>query len=75
MTHETNVDFLTRVSEWGCPTGPLVQPFIMHAIEHYCDEVLKHDASAFDTPFLSGEAWLKTAQWCKGEFNKRYAKG
>jgi hypothetical protein len=69
---ETNVEFITRIMEYGCPTGVLVQPFIIEAIGHY--------AHRYSTePIMEGglidpEAWMETAQFVREELKKKYDK-
>lgn len=67
---ETNTEFITRIMEEGCPTGALIQPFVIEALSKY--------ASACSvTPIPDGglvdpEAWMETAQWLKSELEKKY---
>ena len=33
--HETNEQFIARIMSFGCPTGPLIQAFIIQALRTY----------------------------------------
>lgn len=68
---ETNTEFITRIMEVGCPTGALIQPFVIEALTRYAQQVAESPAIA-DTALLSGEAWKETGEWLLSEINKRY---
>lgn len=72
---ETNTEFIARVMEFGCPTGPLVQPFIMYAVEYYAQAVSRVDAAELDNGLFSGEAWKATGAWLESELAKHYGRG
>lgn len=48
--------------EFGCPTGALIQPFVIQAIESYSKQVIAAGPAHFDSDLLSGEAWVATAK-------------
>lgn len=68
--HETNTEFITRIMEHGCPTGALVQPFIIEAISVAAHRFSKDPI--MDGGFIDPEAWMETAQWLKSELEKKY---
>lgn len=67
---ETNEEFIVRIMNFGCPTGALIQAFIMEALARYCVEVQK--ASFPDTPLLSGEAWKATGAWLQSQLDEHF---
>ena len=67
---ETNVEFVTRIMEYGCPTGALVQPFIIEAIRRYAAECAVNPIP--ENGLISPEAWMETAQWITSELEKKY---
>lgn len=71
---ETNIELVTRLMDY-CPTGALAQPFIMHAIEMYCQLVAETDTAQMSNGLFSGEVWKETGAWLQGELNKHYSKG
>ena len=72
---ETNTEFLARVMDFGCPTGPLVQPFVLYAVEFYCKAVSQTDVAKLDNGLFSGEAWKATGAWLESELAKHYGRG
>lgn len=71
---ETNIELVTRLMDY-CPTGALAQPFILHAIEMYCQLVAETDTAQMSNGLFSGEVWKETGAWLQGELNKHYSKG
>ena len=69
---ENNDEFVMRLMTFGCPTGALVQPFIMQAIEYYAAKCIELGPETFESGLLSGEAWVATAKHVKEELDKRY---
>lgn len=67
---ETNVQFIERIMTQGCPTGALIQPFIIEALRRYAEAYAETPIPEND--LLSPEAWTKTAQWLKSELEKKY---
>lgn len=67
---ETNTEFITRVMEFGCPTGALIQPFIIEAISVAAHRFSKDPI--MDGGLIDPEAWMETAQWLKSELEKKY---
>lgn len=57
---ETNVEFVTRMMEWG-QGGAMLQAFILQAIEQQAKATLAVPAADLDTGFISGEAWRSCA--------------
>lgn len=72
---ETNTEFLSRIMTFGCPTGPLVQPFIMYAVEYYAQAVSRVDVAELDNGLFSGEDWKATGAWLESELAKHYGRG
>lgn len=69
--HETNTEFVTRIMNFGCPTGALVQPFIIEAISVAAHRFSKDPI--MDGGLIDPEAWMETAQWVKSELERKYA--
>lgn len=65
-------EFVKRLMTGYCPTGPLVQPFVIEALSKYSEFVIKAGAKAVDSPLLNGEAWVQTAEWVKKEIDRKY---
>jgi hypothetical protein len=71
---ESNVQLLDRLMQYGCPTGALVQPFILQGIETYCRMVAAATPEEISSPLISGEAWKATGDWLQRELNKHFDK-
>lgn len=71
---ETNEEFITRVMNFGCPTGGLIQPFLIEALYHYCEAVIKAEPVETENGFLAPGAWKRTAEWLKSELDAQYKK-
>lgn len=67
---ETNEQFMARLMKQGCPTGALIQPFVIQAIAYYAEQCMEAGAAKFDNPMLSGAAWIRTAEHVKAEVKK-----
>lgn len=65
--NETNDQFMRRIMNFGCPTGALSHAFILTALEKYAAQCIEAGPAVFDSPFISGEGWVKTAEWIKAE--------
>lgn len=70
MARESNEVFMSRVLNYGCPTGPLVHGFVFEALRKYCESVVATPATRFDSAFLSGESWVATGQWLGEQIGK-----
>lgn len=70
--HETNEEFIVRIMNWGCPTGALVQPFIIQALTTYANMVITAGPKECDSSMLSGKAWVATAEFVKKELDAKY---
>lgn len=57
---KTNVEFVADLMNFA-RSGPLMQAFIIEAMARYAAECLEHPADTFDSPLLSGKAWLACA--------------
>lgn len=68
---ETNEEFMARVMRFGCPTGPVIHMFILEGLRKYCEAVVAKQARDFDSPLLSGEAWVRTGQWLGEQLGKK----
>lgn len=72
----TNVEFVTKMMEWGTG-GPLLQAFILNAIEQQAKATVAHTAEELETGFISGKAWrdcaLEALGWlaARDEMDKR----
>lgn len=69
--HKTNTEFITELMEFGCPTGALIQPFIIEALASYSHRVTQLGPDHFDSPLISGEAWVATAKHVKKSIDDR----
>jgi hypothetical protein len=68
--HETNTEFITRIMEFGCPTGALIQPFVIEALRSYAERYAVNPIP--ENNFINPEAWMETAQWALAELEKKY---
>jgi hypothetical protein len=71
---ETNEQFIARIMSFGCPTGPLIQAFVIEALFRYSTSVMQTDAAALDSPLISGDAWKKTAEWLDEQLAEQYGR-
>lgn len=78
---KTNVDLVKSLMNYS-PQGALCQPFIVQAIESYCDKVIEDmpaiiekDKREGNRPFVSNEAWLKIAKDTKERIELFYETG
>lgn len=69
--HETNEEFIVRVMNFGCPTGGLIQAFIVEALCSYAADVVTSEET-WDNGLISSVAWKRTGQWLLDELNKKY---
>jgi hypothetical protein len=67
---ETNEEFVSRIMNFGCPTGALIQAFVIEALSQYCAIVEENHVP--DTPFMLGSTWKATGAWLKSELEKKY---
>lgn len=67
---ELNTEFVERLMTFG---SPLMQPFIIQAIEAFAVAVLKAPAKTpeEDTGFVSDRAWRECAQFTLGQYVAR----
>lgn len=56
----TNTQLLNEIMEWS-PAGPLVQAFVIQALETFAVRVIAAGPEACDSPMVSGKAWVKCA--------------
>lgn len=68
---ESNDEFLARVMNWGCPTGALIQPFIIEALIRYSKEVAASEKE-WDNGLIDHASWKATGVWLLGELEKKY---
>ena len=76
----TNEEFVVELMNYS-PYGALCQPFILQAIEFYCDEVnerkeeeLKKEEEFIKSgkmPLISAKAWVGIAEDIKKKFEER----
>lgn len=71
LLRETNVEFVRRVMEVGCPTGAMIQPFVIEALTRYADEVLA-SGEAWNNGLIDHTVWRETAAFLKAELDKKY---
>ena len=57
----TNEEFVSDLMNYS-PCGALCRVFIIVAIRHYSFRCSKEPAFTFDSPFLSGLAWIGVAK-------------
>ena len=67
---ETNEEFIVRIMNFGCPTGALIQPFIIEALSVAAHRFSKEPIP--DGGLIDPEVWMETAQWLKSELEKKY---
>ncbi|MBK1683439.1 hypothetical protein [Rhodoferax fermentans] len=68
---ETNEEFIARVMNFGCPTGALIQSFIIEALMQYSQKVSESDA-VWDNGLLNSATCKRTAVWLLAEINAKY---
>lgn len=66
----TNVEFVTDLMEFSAH-GPLIQAFVMQALEQYAKRVAAMTPEALDTPMVSGHAWHGCAVEVRNKLAKR----
>jgi len=57
----------------GCPTGGLIQPFVIQALISYSRKVIEDGPEAYDSGLLHGASWHRTAEWLMEELDESYA--
>ena len=65
----TNVEFITELMEFN---SPLMQPFVLQAIEVYAKEVFKAKPEQLDNGLVSGQAWHDCARVALKALEERY---
>lgn len=71
VKRESNTEFLTRIMNVGCPTGSLIQAFVIEALTRYSKDVLESD-NEWDNGLINSVTWSATAEWLKAELDKKY---
>lgn len=61
--HETNEEFLARLMPSGGPTGMLIQPFVITALQKYAEQCIAAGPDKFTSALLHGPAWVETAKF------------
>lgn len=70
---ETNEEFMVRIMNFGCPTGALIQMFIIEALRVYATDTCSTVEQPANWPSLiSFNDWKATGIWLKAELVKRY---
>lgn len=69
---KTNVQNVRELMETG---SPLIQAFVVTAIEKYAAMCLEKDAAHFDSPIMNGQAWIDCAKRAKQWSEKNYGPG
>lgn len=73
LNRETNEEFMSRIMSYGCPTGALVQPFVLEGLRVYCEMFLLHGKQDWpEHGLISYDAWEATAKWLKEELEKKH---
>lgn len=68
---QTNVEFVTDLMEFS-QSGPLVQVFVIQAIEYYASQILKMEKDDWKAgDFISFEAWQRCAKELKNKLEER----
>ena len=68
--HEDNTEFLARLMTSGCPTGMLIQPFVITALQTYAEQCIAAGPETFTSALLHGPAWVATAKFVLKETEK-----
>ena len=61
LDHETNEELTARLMRFA-KSGPMMQLFILTAIHKYAEECVTAGAATFDSGFMSGAAWVRSAK-------------
>lgn len=70
---ESNTEFVTRVMEFA-RTGPLMQVFVIQALDQYSKAVSAADPASCDTGLVSGAAWVACAKELQTEIRNHLEK-
>jgi len=71
--HETNEEFIQRIMTVGCPTGALVQVFVLDALEKYAMFVASSQLPTWgEDGLIDKQAWIDTAEWVLKEIQQKY---
>jgi len=71
--HETNEEFIQRIMTVGCPTGALVQVFVIDALEKYAMFVTSSQIPTWGADgIIEKQAWIDTAAWVLKEIQQKY---
>lgn len=71
QTPRTNVGMVRKLME-SSKAGPLMQVFVVTAIEKYAALCIEAGAEKFDSAFMSGAAWLECARVAKDWSDSNY---
>ena len=71
---QNNIEFITHLMNFGCPTGALIQPYVVAALEDYSERVIAAKAPETEDGFVSEAAWRRTAEHVKEQLDARYKK-
>ena len=75
--NRTNKEFVNDTFFGFSPTGPMTEMFLLDAVTKYAESVVDDkDALIAEMAdgFISGEAWVKTAEYILEKFNEKYGK-
>ena len=61
MTRTTNVEFITELMEFS-RNGPIVQVFILQALEIYAKTVIERQEEVRGDGFISRQLWVACAE-------------
>ena len=68
--HACNTVFVSELMD-RASSGPLMQAFILQALEFYSKACIAAGPAHFDSGLLSGEAWLECAKEVQDELTAR----
>jgi hypothetical protein len=70
--HEDNEAFVDRLMAFSAH-GPLMQAFVLTALQKYAEQCVQAGPAIFETDYLSGRAWVGCAEEVRTELAARLA--
>lgn len=67
MSNKKNIEFITELMEFS---HPMMQPFILEAVEIYSQQIQQMDRKDWKFDLIDFDAW----QHCANEYRKKYRK-
>lgn len=72
MNTQSNLEFLNDLMQFS-PKGPLVQVFIINAVQTAAKQVAEEpDPATFDTPVYDGKVWQDVAKEILQRMDEKY---